>query len=100
MTSDSRHALPVLIVAPFGRDGRLISETLERANIYCELHHDARMVFPRLSNGTGAVLVEEEALNQESIQEFARALQEQPTWSDAPVIVLMKARSATFTTSR
>lgn len=100
MIDDNKHTLPVLIVAPFGRDGRLISETLERANIACELHHDARVVFPRLSNGTGAVLVEEEALNQELIQEFAVALQAQPAWSDAPVIVLMKARSATSKASR
>jgi PAS domain S-box-containing protein len=100
MTSDNRGPLPVLIVAPFGRDGQLICETLERANITCELHDDARVVFPRLSNGTGAVLVEEEALNRDLIQEFALALQNQPTWSDAPVIVLMKARSATSHTSR
>ncbi len=100
MTNDKNGALPVLIVAPFGRDGQLICETLQRADIPCELHNDARVVFPRLSNGTGAVLVEEEALNQELIQEFALALQNQPTWSDAPVIVLMKARSATSPTSR
>jgi PAS domain S-box-containing protein len=100
MKTDNRSALPVLIVAPFGRDGQLISETLQRANIACELHNNARVVLPRLSNGTGAVLVEEEALNQELIQEFAVALQNQPTWSDAPVIVLMKARSATSHMSR
>jgi PAS domain S-box-containing protein len=100
MTSDNRYALPVLILAPFGRDGRLICETLQRASIACELHHDPRLIFPRLSNGTGAVLVEEEALNQGVIQEFAEALQNQPAWSDAPVIVLMRARSATSNASR
>jgi PAS domain S-box-containing protein len=100
MTNVNQRTLPVLIVAPFGRDGRLICDTLERADIACELHHDARVVLPRLSNGTGALLVEEEALNQDVIQEFAVALQNQPAWSDAPVIVLMKARSATSKTSR
>ncbi len=100
MANDSQHKLPVLIVAPFGRDGQLIAQTLQEADIDCELHHNPRVVFPRLSNGTGAVLLEEEALNQELIQEFATALQNQPPWSDAPVIMLTKARSSSSRTSR
>ena len=92
---NDKAGLPVLVVAPFGRDGDLICETLERANIRCEMHHDPRRVFPRLSNGTGALLVEEEALNDELVREFAMALQNQPAWSDAPVIMLTKARSTT-----
>ena len=95
MAKDSKAMLPVLVVAPFGRDGDLICDTLERAAIACERHNDPRQVFPRLSNGTGALLVEEEALNDELVQEFSVALQNQPAWSDAPVIMLTKARSAT-----
>jgi PAS domain S-box-containing protein len=95
MADDSKTALPVLVVAPFGRDGDLICETLKRANIRCEVHHDPRRVFSRLSNGTGALLVEEETLNDQLVQEFAMALQNQPAWSDAPVIMLTKARSTT-----
>jgi PAS domain S-box-containing protein len=93
-------SLPVMVVAPFGRDGDLISETLRRASISCELCEDARLAFPHLSNGTGALLVEEEALNEDLIREFALALQNQPAWSDAPVIVLTKGRSGTTRTSR
>ena len=100
MANDNHHPLPVLILAPFGRDGHLISETLKRARIDCELFHDPRVVFPRLSNGTGALVMEEEVLNGELIQEFTAALQNQPAWSDAPVILLTKARSATSRSSR
>ena len=100
MAIDPRSNLPVLVVAPFGRDGNLISETLQRAKISCELHHDPRVVFPRLCNGTGALLVEEEALNEELIKEFAVALQNQPAWSDAPVIMLTKARNSMSRGSR
>src|ERR1700759_2380904 len=95
MTSHNSQKLPVLVVAPFGRDGNLIAETLKRASIDYELHHDPRLVFPRLSNGTGALLLEEEALDEALIREFAVALQNQPAWSDAPVIMLTKARNAT-----
>ena len=100
MPNNSARNLPVLVVAPFGRDGDLISDTLRRARIVCELHHDPRLVFSRLSNGTGALLVEEEALNEDLIQEFAAALQNQPAWSDAPVIMLTKPRNAMSRASR
>src|SRR5579862_1265975 len=94
-TTNDNYRLPVLIVAPFGRDGHLISEALERADIACELCPDPRSAFPRLSNGTGALLVEEEALTGELIQQLAEALQNQPAWSDAPVVLLTKGRSGT-----
>lgn len=100
-TTTSNHKLPVLIVAPFGRDGHLICETLARAEISCEICPDPRTAFPRLSNGTGALLVEEEALTDELVQEFALALQNQPAWSDAPVVLLTKGgRTGTSRSSR
>jgi PAS domain S-box-containing protein len=100
MANDNQHVLPVLVVAPFGRDGNLISDVLQRAHIRCELFHDPRIVFPRLSNGTGALVMAEEALNEELVREFALALQRQPAWSDAPVILLTKARSDKSRASR
>ncbi|MGB9256120.1 MAG: ATP-binding protein [Candidatus Korobacteraceae bacterium] len=100
MQTTSSQPLPVLVVAPFGRDADLIAETLHRASIPCELCPDPRIAFPRLSNATGALLVEEEALNEELIQEFAAALQSQPAWSDAPVVVLTKGRSGNSRSSR
>ncbi len=44
--------------------------------------------------------MEEEALNEELIKEFAVALQNQPAWSDAPVIMLTKARNSMSRGSR
>ncbi len=93
MQHSRNHELPVLIVAPYGRDGGLIVETLQRARIACELCRDARAALPKFSNGMGALLLEEEALDDSLIQEFATALQNQPAWSDAPVIVLTKGQT-------
>ena len=93
-------SLPVLVVAPFGRDGELILQTLQRAQIPARLCVEPGEVFPHLFNAMGALLVEEEALNEQLIEGFAAALQEQPAWSDAPVIVLTKARTGTTRTSR
>jgi len=100
MQTKNDHELPVLVVAPYGRDGNLIAATLRQANIVCQVCTDARAVVPRLSNGTGALLLEEEALDDFVIQEFATTLQNQPPWFDAPVIVLTRARKGTDNASR
>lgn len=100
MQTHSENALPVLIVAPYGRDAHLICETLRGAKISCETFGDPGAVVPHLSNGTGALLLEEEALNDKLIQEFALALQKQPPWSDPPVIVLTKARKGSDAASK
>ncbi len=100
MKNNNNHELPVLIVAPYGRDGGLIAETLRRAQIACELFSEARAALPKLSHGTGALLLEEEALDDSLIQDYASALQNQPAWSDTPVIVLTNSRSGASWTSK
>jgi PAS domain S-box-containing protein len=100
MNNASSHELPVLVVAPYGRDGNLIAETLRRASIACEIVGSARLALPRLSNGTGALLLEEETLDDGLIQDFAATLQKQPQWSDPPLIILTKSRREANSASR
>lgn len=100
MQNNRNHELLVLIVAPYGRDGGLIAETLKGARISCELCSDARTALPKMSSGMGALLLEEEALDDSLIQEFASALQNQPAWSDAPVLVLTKGHSRSERSSK
>jgi PAS domain S-box-containing protein len=92
--------LPVLLVAPFGRDAALIAGALRNASISCELCPDVRATLPRLANSAGALLIEEEAFTDELIQEFAAALQSQPAWSDAPLIVLTRGRAGNARASK
>src|SRR5690348_970554 len=100
MQTNRPESLPVLVVAPYGRDAQLIVQTLRGAKITCETFGDPGAVVPELSNGTGALLLEEEVLNDKLIQEFALALQKQPPWSDPPVIVLTKARKGSDAASK
>src|SRR5947209_792506 len=85
--------LRVYVVAPFGRDADLICESLRTAGIACEVAEKNGRAVPNLSNGTGALIVAEEAFTPESIQEFATALRTQPSWSDSPLIVLTRQRT-------
>src|ERR1700754_4808791 len=94
MPTAPNQQLPVLVIAPFGRDSSLIAGALKQANIECEIC-DARAALPRLSEYPGALLIEEEVLDEELIQEFRSALQSQPAWSDAPLIVLTNGRGVT-----
>jgi PAS domain S-box-containing protein len=85
--------LRVYVVAPFGKDAGLIRNSLRAAGINCEVASSTGELVPRLSNGTGALLLAEEALTRESIEKFADALRNQPSWSDSPLIVLTRQRS-------
>src|SRR5579871_6857865 len=89
----SGQKLPVIVVAPFGKDAELICSALQRASLSCEVYPDARSALPRLSDHAGALVLEEEAVNDEVIRDFSQILQQQPPWSDAPVVLLTRAAS-------
>ena len=78
----------VLIVAPIGRDAELMCTHLENAGIACEVCGDANEACGELARGAGALLVTEEALGPDAVPPLARVLEEQPAWSDVPVIIL------------
>jgi PAS domain S-box-containing protein len=93
MATSRAEELRVFVFAPFGRDAELICESLRAAGIDCEVVAREAPLVPDLSNGTGALIVAEEAFTTKSIQEFAVALRNQPEWSDSPLIVLSRPRT-------
>jgi signal transduction histidine kinase len=78
----------VLILAPVGRDARLLAGTLQVLEIETAIAPDAKTLLELLSEGVGSAIVAEEALTPESIQALAGWLAAQPPWSDPPFIVL------------
>lgn len=84
-----RNGLQVLLVAPTGRDARLIANALRVSNVQCELMKDvASVVAVFKAKDVGAILIAEEALEEEAITELSSALTQQPSWSNLPVLVL------------
>jgi signal transduction histidine kinase/CheY-like chemotaxis protein len=78
----------VLIFAPVGRDGELTSEVLERADIATVLCPSIDSVCSHFdADGAGAVLLTEEAFADSHFEELRRQLDEQPPWSDVPVLL-------------
>ncbi|HWC65214.1 MAG TPA: HAMP domain-containing sensor histidine kinase, partial [Thermoanaerobaculia bacterium] len=79
----------ILVVAPRGRDAALASDLLESEGLAAEVCRDLLEFCDRLP-GAGAGLVTEEALGP-NFDRLARALREQPPWSDFPLVVFRAA---------
>ncbi len=83
--------LRVLIVAPTGRDGPLISSLLSTEDILCANFPTAEMARIQMKLGAGAVVLTEEALTLPDVGQWTRELAAQPSWSDLPIILLTVA---------
>lgn len=90
----------VLLLAPTGRDASLISADLVRSSLTPVVCHDASTLAAEIPAGAGLAIIAEEALNARAITTLARALKEQPPWSDLPLIVLSCAGESTAITNR
>jgi signal transduction histidine kinase/CheY-like chemotaxis protein len=77
----------VLVLMPTGRDAELVCTTLDRAGIRAHPCQSAEELSERVTAGCGAVLLAEEAVEDESGSRFIQSLDNQPIWSDLPVIL-------------
>ena len=83
----------VLVLAPTGQDAALSVEFLERAGIRAEACGDVRELTRRLLEGTGALLMAEEALEPTSVHALNATLEQQPSWSDLPIALITGQRT-------
>lgn len=78
----------ILVVAPSGRDGELICKLLADVGLVCAACNSVESMSAQLSLPTGAVIIAEEALNPQRVQRLAEIIDNQPSWSDFPLILL------------
>ena len=78
----------VLILAPFGRDGALIGEILERANIDGEVCPSMGALETGLPEGAGTAIIADEVLRPDSVESLSENLRRQPPWSDFPLLIM------------
>src|SRR6476619_244375 len=72
---------------PTGRDAELICSTLDRAGIFAQECDSYKKLASAVTFGVGAILIAEEALDEEAISSLLEPLEVQPVWSDIPVLV-------------
>lgn len=77
----------VLVFMPTGRDGGLVCSTLENAGIVAQACRDVSDLKEKITSGAGAVLMAEEALADGNIEALADVFNQQPIWSDLPIVL-------------
>jgi two-component system, sensor histidine kinase len=90
-----------LILAPIGRDAELMETHLVRAGITCLHCRNMQAIESALAEGAGALLFTEEALTPDASRRLGAALDEQPRWSQLPILILtglpeMEAKNRVF----
>lgn len=78
----------VLVLTPGGRDGAVARALLAEAGVDSELCDDLPALVAGLKAGAGSAVIAEEALQSANITDLAGWLQDQPPWSDFPIILL------------
>jgi signal transduction histidine kinase len=91
------HERRVLVVAPTGRDARLICTLLQRTQVACETCTPEALLH-ELQRGAGAVVIAEESLTAQAVDDLALVLRDQPSWSDLPLVLLTAAGRVTSAT--
>ncbi len=78
----------VLVVAPLGRDAGIAAQILREARIASRACGDVACMVGCLDEGAGVALIAEEALDDAAYPALARWIEQQPAWSDLPVVLI------------
>src|SRR5581483_1774676 len=96
----SVHDSRTIILAPTGKDSHLIAGLLERRSIPCHNVGNVEELCREIVAGAGAALICEEALSGEAITRLQNVIEEQPAWSDFPLILLTVGGQVTAESER
>ncbi|MGV3615723.1 MAG: sensor histidine kinase [Fimbriimonas sp.] len=88
MDSGSAEEALVLVLAPMGRNGTLIANSLGRSGIEARTVAHMAELCAGIDRGIGAAVLTEESLHGRALEDLAAALGRQPTWSDLPLVIL------------
>ena len=90
----------VLLLAPTRRDAQITCALLAKASLDCAVCPDLAALRQEITAGAGAILATGEAVNAENSVDLLAVLDAQPSWSDLPVILLVKSDDKSFVVSR
>jgi signal transduction histidine kinase len=87
------HASSFLVglLTPSSNDALIASQVLDSSRIAAQPCGTTEALCALIESGCGAVIIAEEALTQSAVDRILRSLQKQPTWSDLPIILLVKS---------
>ncbi len=80
--------LRVLVLATTGRDAALAQSVLTRGALASKVCADINDLCAGVRAGAGAALLAEEVLNGDAVRALIALIDEQPPWSDFPLVVM------------
>ena len=93
MTTTTDRPDTILVVAPIGRDAEVMCSQLTAAGLTCRSCRDVDDLCLQIDGGVGAIVATEEAIPSNSLHTLLRKFNEQPPWSEIPLIILTAAPS-------
>jgi signal transduction histidine kinase len=90
----------VALLTPTGADASVTQRVLANAGFSARIHSDIAAATSDVSGDLITLVVAEEALTDAARRTLLRALEQQPPWSDLPIVVLVGQRGPTATLSR
>ena len=88
INAPTHHDKRILILAPTGRDGELTARVFRDHSLTAETCPSAEKLCELFRAGAGLIFLTGEALNPTAMQCLVETLEEQPTWSDVPLVIL------------
>jgi signal transduction histidine kinase/CheY-like chemotaxis protein len=85
----------ILVLTPTGRDADLIRSNLHGVGVSSLACRSWAVLESEFRVGAGAILLSEEALDDDGVPRLQSLLQEQPAWSDMPVMLLVGRKGDT-----
>ncbi|PYJ07359.1 MAG: hypothetical protein DMF06_15945, partial [Verrucomicrobia bacterium] len=88
MENDDASSSEVLIVAPTGKDAALAADVLGKADIRSRICRTLTEAARQMGELTDALLIAEESLVASEVLVLLDTLDQQPPWSDIPLVIL------------
>lgn len=79
--------LDILMLSPRRRDADVACQLLRREGFECMVCGSLEELIRRAGQGVGTIAIDDDALGPDGFEKLLAALDEQPGWSDLPVII-------------
>jgi PAS domain S-box-containing protein len=77
-----------VILAPTGRDAAVAAALIKEAGYYANICGDLAALMHEIEGGAGLAVIADEAIKTADLRGLMRWLNEQPSWSDFPIVLL------------
>jgi PAS domain S-box-containing protein len=79
-----------VILAPTGRDASVAAGLIKEAGYYANICADLAALMHEIESGAGLAVIADEAIKTADLRSLTRWLNDQPSWSDFPIVLLTR----------